>query len=47
MATDSTRRSLRTGIDAILSVLTVIAYPGLPELLDNTLGRPGATVAIE
>lgn len=50
MATDSTRRSLRTGIDAILTVLTallaVVAYPGLPDLLDSALGRPGATVAI-
>lgn len=39
MANDSTRRSLRTGIDAILTVLTatiaMLLFPGLAELVDS------------
>jgi hypothetical protein len=39
MATDSTRRSLRTGIDAIMTVLAatiaMLLFPGLAELVDG------------
>lgn len=48
MANDSTRRSLRTGIDVILTVLTatiaMLLFPGLPELVDGWTA-PGATAA--
>jgi hypothetical protein len=48
MANDSTRRSLRTGIDVILTVLTatiaMLLFPGLPELVDGWTA-PGVTAA--
>ena len=45
---DSTRRTIRAGIDVILTLLTgllaSLAYPGLPELIDSWTA-PGIVTA--